>query len=77
MTGPAPTLPTDEWIFTFGYGHSHPETGVPLANCFIRIRGTRTAARAEMLRRFGTRWAYQYIDETEAGVEKYQLREIE
>lgn len=66
-----------EWIFTFGYDHFHPLTGAPLARCFIRIRGTRESARAEMLRRFGTRWAYQYVDEAEAGVEKWKLREIE
>ena len=66
-----------EWIFTFGYGHSHPQTGASLAKCFIRIRGTYESARAEMLRRFGTRWAYQYADEADAGIEKWQMREIE
>jgi hypothetical protein len=65
------------WIFTFGFGHHHPQTGVSLSGCFIRIRGTREEARAEMLRRFGTAWAYQYADEAEAGVEKWKLREIE
>lgn len=69
------TLET-EWIFTFGFGHSHPVTGASLAKCFIRIRGTYESSRAEMLRRFGTRWAYQYIDEAEAGVVKWKLREI-
>jgi hypothetical protein len=65
-----------EWIFTFGFNHFHPQTGVSLAHCFIRIHGTRESSRAEMLRRFGTRWAYQYFDEADAGVQKWKLREI-
>lgn len=66
-----------DWIFTFGFGHTHPRTGESLANCFIRIRGTREAARAEMVKRFALKWAFDYPSEEDAGVERWGLREIE
>lgn len=69
--------PTQDWIFTFGFGHAHPQTGESLANCFIRIRGTRADARREMDRRFGQKWAFDYESEERAGVQKYNLREID
>lgn len=43
----------DEWIFTFGSGQPH-------AGHFVRIKGTYEEARAEMFRRYGSRWAFQY-----------------
>jgi hypothetical protein len=58
-----------EWIFTFGYGHVHPETGESLAERFVRIPGTYSDARREMARRFGMRWAFQY--EAEADTTQY------
>lgn len=43
----------DEWIFTFGVGHKH-------AGHYVRIKGTYEDARAEMMRRYGRAWAWQY-----------------
>lgn len=63
-----------DWIFTFGFGHEL--AGEPLRNRFVRIRGTFAEARVEMVRRFGQKWAFQYANEEEAGVERFNLREI-
>jgi hypothetical protein len=65
-----------EWIFTFGSGHVHPETGERLANCYVRVPGDINSARAAMVERFGLKWAFQYATPEEAGVERYGLREI-
>lgn len=62
-----------EWIFTFGFGQEHD--GVGMKNKFVRIHGTFDEARAEMIRRFGKTWAFQYADEDEAGVERWHLTE--
>jgi hypothetical protein len=67
-----------EWIFTFGFLHVHPETGERLWNKYIRIVASDSeAARAEMFRRFGDEWAFQYDSEDAAGVTKYRLKEIQ
>ena len=42
-----------EWFFSFGYGHAHP-------NKFVRIYGTFDTTRTEMVRRHGSNWAFQY-----------------
>jgi len=65
-----------EYLFTFGSGHVHPQTGESLAQCYVRIRGTHESARAAMFKAFGPRWCWQYRDDEEAGVELYGLREI-
>lgn len=62
---------TREWIFTFGFGHEHPETGERLGGKF----GTVSSTRVEMERRFGRAWAFQYPSEEIAGVAKYKLTE--
>ena len=62
-----------EWIFTFGFAHTHPKTGEPLRGRFVRITGTFESARVEMIRRFGQAWAFQYASEAEAGVAQYHL----
>ncbi len=64
-----------EWIFTFGFGHSHPETGESLGRKYVRVRGTCATSRVEMERRFGRAWAFQYPTEEMAGVTKYGLSE--
>lgn len=51
---------TERWYFSFGYGHTHPVTGAPLDNRGVVIDGTHGEARAEMFRRFGPKWAFQY-----------------
>ena len=61
--------PSREWIFTFGCGQ-------PNANCFVRITGTYISARAEMMLRYGSRWSMQYASEEEAGVQRFDLREL-
>ena len=59
-----------EWYFTFGQGHSHP-------NGYVKIYGTHGSARAEMVRRYGPRWAFQYPTADKAGIDRYMLQQIE
>jgi len=59
-----------DWYFTFGYAHRHP-------GCYTVIYGTFAEARAEMVRRHGREWAFQYSSAEEAGVERYGLRQVE
>ena len=54
---------TDHWVFTFGYGHVHPETGAKLDDHCVRFDGTYEEARAKMVERFGAKWAFQYASE--------------
>jgi len=66
-----------EWIFTFGYGHTHPKTGQSLAKKFVRIHAPNgDRARDLMFQQFGRTWAMQYESEAQAGVEKYGLTEV-
>lgn len=66
-----------EWIFTFGAGHAHPATGEPLATRFVAIEAAdEHEARAEMVRRFGRRWAFYYPSRGEAGVDEFELTEL-
>lgn len=65
-----PHDPDHEWIFTFGLGlFNNPAR-------FIKVRGTYEGARAEVCRRFGTKWAFQYATEEAAGVQTWSLEEI-
>jgi hypothetical protein len=64
-TAKAAKAKTEQWLFTFGFGHVHPTTGESLANRCVRFKGTYAQARGEMVRRFGIKWAFQYAcDET-------------
>jgi len=66
-----------EFIFTFGFGHYHPETGESLNNKYVRVRGLDfLQAREKMTRRFGRSWSFQYSSEAAAGVQRYKLTEI-
>lgn len=56
-------MATDHWVFTFGYGHKHPETGDPLDDHCIRFEGSYEVARAKMVERFGAKWAFQYASD--------------
>lgn len=58
-----------DWIFTFGCGHAHP-------NGYVKIYGTFDSARAEMFRRYGPKWSMQYVNEDEAGVARWNLKEV-
>lgn len=53
---------TGHWIFTFGFGHTHPVTGEPLANRYVRLPGDYEQARRAMIAHFGIQWAFQYPD---------------
>ena len=44
------------WVFTFGCGHKH-------AGHYIRIFGTFSEARTEMVDRYGRQWAFQYSED--------------
>ena len=70
------TTRTRDWIFSFGWGQTHPVTGAPLHRRFVRIRGTERAANAEMHERFGKKWCFQYPSEDEAGVARFGLEEL-
>lgn len=61
------------WVFTFGYGHVHRETGDKLANYFVEIGGSHDEAREVMVRHFGTRWCGQYANRGEAQTERHEL----
>jgi len=65
------------WIFTFGFGHVHPDTGDSLANRYVVIDGDVNESRATMVEHFGLKWANQYPTEEAAGVQKYNLQPIE
>ena len=59
-----------KYYFTFGFdqGNNH---------CYIIIEAeNREEARRKMCRRFGSQWGFQYDSAEEAGVEKFNLREI-
>lgn len=59
-----------DWIFTFCNDHQYP-------NSYVKIHGDFRHAREEMFVRFGSKWAFQYESEKEAGVEKYGLIELQ
>jgi hypothetical protein len=72
------SIAVTEWIFTFGFGHVHPVSGESLARRYVRITARDAeAAREEMHRRWGNRWAFQYATEEAAGVARWGLRELE
>lgn len=59
-----------EYIFTFGFGQNYE-------NCFYVIKAANPDdARTTMIERFGNKWAMQYDSRERAGVEKFNLREI-
>ncbi len=43
------------WIFTFGCGQENE------GKC-VKIKGTFSSAREEMVERYGTKWAFQYSE---------------
>lgn len=67
----------DTWYITFGFGHVHPFTKESLANCYVVLTGSEVDVRTKMIERFGQRWAFVYDSADAAGVERYNLREIE
>lgn len=75
--------PEQNWYFTFGSGHVHPDSpgvnamgGESLADKYVSITGTFESARAVMVRHFGTAWCDQYASAERAGVEEFGLTEL-
>jgi hypothetical protein len=81
------------WIVTFGSAHTHPLTGEPLGDAYVRVPAD-TSERARRLMTisvFGLRWShlYEYANLEDvpdgtgvdpscyAGVRMYRLREVE
>ncbi len=58
-------------VFTFGPAHW------PNQHRYVVIKGrSRADCRLQMVRRFGTAWAFQYDDLASAGVERYGLTPV-
>lgn len=56
-----------DYFFSFGHGHTHPETGKHLLGYYVRITARDSAeARGEMITRFGIKWSMQYDKQPEA-----------
>ena len=59
-----------EYYFTFGFNQPHE-------GCYHIIKANSSnEARAEMFSKFGTKWSMQYNSAEEAGVVRYNLKEI-
>lgn len=59
-----------KYYFTFGFGQVH-------ANCYTVIEAENSEeARREMTIRWGRKWSMQYNSAEEAGVERFNLKEI-
>ena len=68
--------PQQDWYFTFGANHTHPETGQRLGQSCVRIHGTYESTRYEMFAAFGNQWAFQYSpDEKPMKVDRWNLVE--
>ena len=65
---PSEEIPQD-WIFTFGYGHAHP-------NKFVRFHGTFIGARKQMLKTYGSAWAFQYPASEEESLKRHFITEL-
>ena len=59
----------EEWLFTWGYGQQYP-------NKFVRIQGSMSDARAEMFRRYGSKWCFQYPASKEPELLKHGITEL-
>ncbi len=66
-----------EFIFTFGFGQTNPDTGRSRASRFARIQAEEAIdARLLMIEQYGRAWAFQYDTEAEAGVAEFGLIEL-
>lgn len=58
------------WYFTFGGGHEHRDG-------YVKIYGTHSEAREEMVRRYGLKWAFQYPEsDYDEAIKTYNLYEV-
>jgi hypothetical protein len=68
----------NDWCFSFGSGHVHPDTGESLFGFYVRFPGTTwSAARIAMHERFGRKWGSQYrLDECVMHADRYGWAEL-
>lgn len=57
------------WIFTFGYGHKHPNT-------YVEIKGTHSSSRKKMFDRYGNKWSFQYPEEKREKLESSNIKKL-
>lgn len=63
--------------FTFGGGHINPATGASLKDHYVVIEGKSAEhCRATMLNHFGTQWSFEYWTPEDAGLHRFNLREL-
>lgn len=61
----------NNYYFTFGQTHLNPDTDEPMKDYWIRIKAQyESEARAEMMRLFGTKWAFQYTEKQFRGMKE-------
>ena len=61
---------TENWYFTFGSGHAHP-------NGYVKIYGTFNSAREQMHRMYGPKWAFQYTEKKfTPQIKRWGLKEV-
>lgn len=58
MEEASPEEVPQNWLFTFGYGHTQKTH-------FVKIFGTYSSSRDEMVRRYSDKWAFQYPEKDE------------
>lgn len=67
-----------DYIVTFGYDHINPITGKTLANNYVRVPAiNENEARDKIRSRFDNRWSMIYDSEDKAGVQRFNLQELE
>lgn len=61
---------TENWYFTFGSGHAHPDG-------YVKIHGTFNSAREQMHKMYGPKWAFQYNEkEFMPQIKRWGLKEV-
>ena len=61
---------TENWYFTFGSGHAHPDG-------YMKIHGTFNSARDHMHKMYGLKWAFQYNEEEfMPQIKRWGLKEV-
>lgn len=72
-----PEVPPVTRVFTFGGGQHHPITRESLRNRYVEITAESIDhCRATMLNHFGNVWSHDYATAREAGMDRYDLREL-
>lgn len=63
------------YIFTFGTNHVTAD-GMSLGNFYVEIDGTYGEARQKLVEARGPKWAFQYNNKDEAGVDRFNLMKV-